>query len=749
MLISGLIVNRIIALAFGLFLALPAVQNADAANRNRHRDAGAPQEDSASVDRDHQLCDHSLANPAAGIPACTRLIDREGDGENTAGYYNNRGVAEIGTGDLNSAIDDFASALSRKPDFFDALKNRGIAYHMLGRYDDAIRDFNRAIELDSKQAAIYNARGTSLFRKDEFDQAIADYDKAIELDGTYAKAYVNRGQAFAAKRQFDRAIADFDAFIKLAPKNPLGLIQRGDARKEKGDFSGAITDYNLAIGLDPKSWEAYTHEGEAKRLNGDLAGSLADHDKAIELNTNPKEAYVNRALTLKDQGKYDQAAASCDKAILIDPNYSPAFLNRGLIRRLSGDLKGSANDLDRAVALDPRFHLALSFRGDTRRDLGDSAGALSDYSQAIALWPDFIPAYVGRGLTYEKVGDPEKAKADFDKAMKLPPSPDGLANPAQQVARTHLAELATKLVPHPDELAALSAKAEREAAEKAKQELQRAKEEADRRVREATEESKKVREELERLRTEAERRAKETPDVIPDPGTRVALVIGNSRYQNVEFLPNPQRDAEAVADALKQLGFRTTLLKDITLKELLSALESFGELIKQGADWSVIYFAGHGIEIGGINYIIPVDASLMSDSAVKYEAVPLDDLLSVEEKARKLRIVILDACRNNPFVPKMKFSVASRSVGRGFARVEPQASTLIAFSAGDGQTANDGESEHSPFTQAFLKNVNQPRMEVGMLFRRVYDQVRIATNGQQLPATHYSLPGELFYFATK
>ena len=737
--------NCFLALILSLLLVAPALGKARTVGREQQ-----------AADRDHDLCAHSLANPDAGIPACTRLIDRDGNGEKSPGYYNNRGVGKVRKGDLESAVKDFTSALDHNPNFVDALKNRGIAFYRLGHYDDAIADFNRALELDGKAAATYNARGLALFQKEEYDRAIADYDKALELDSNYMNANVNRGQAFVLKRQFDSAIADFDAVVRLAPKDPRGYINRGDARVHKGDFDGAVNDYDVVIGFDPRNWEAYTHRGEARRLQGDLVHSMADHDKAIALNAHAKEAYTNRALTLKDQavtlkdlGKLDKAAADCDEAILIDPNYPPAFLDRGLIRRLSGDLKGSANDLDKAVSLDPRFHLALSFRGDTRRELGDTDGALTDFTEALGIWPEFVPAYTGRGLTYEKRGDFAKAKADFEKAKILPPAPDGLAKPAQDVARAHLAALAVAEAALPKEPAGDTAKAEREAAAKARAELERAKAEAERREKAAAESAATAREELKLFKQQAERREKATPEVVPDPGTRVALVVGNSQYRNVEFLPNPQRDAEAVADTFHKLGFQVLAAQNLTLQQFRSTVDAFEEEVKKGADWAVIYFAGHGLEVGGVNFLVPVDAKLVADKDVKYEAVPLEDLLLAAGKAKKLRVVILDACRNNPFVPRMQKTMASRSIGRGFARVEPEAGTLVAYSAGDGQVAEDGDGEHSPFTQAFLKNVVQPRLEVGMLFRRVYDDVRTATHDNQEPATHYSLPGELFYFATK
>src|SRR5260221_7276896 len=171
---------------------------------------------------------------------------------------------------------------------------------------------------------------------------------------------------------------------------------------------------------------------------------------------------------------------------------------------------------------------------------------------------------------------------------------------------------------------------------------------------------------------------------------RVALVIGNGAYQNVAGLPNPPRDAGLIQDALKQAGFEVTLANDLDHDGLVKALRTFGKAA-DGADWAVLYYAGHGIEIGGVNYLIPVDAKLETDRDVGFEAVPLDQVMSAIEGARTLRLVILDACRNNPFVTAMhKSANAGRGVGRGLARVEPDPSTLVAYSARDGTIAADG-----------------------------------------------------------
>lgn len=229
---------------------------------------------------------------------------------------------------------------------------------------------------------------------------------------------------------------------------------------------------------------------------------------------------------------------------------------------------------------------------------------------------------------------------------------------------------------------------------------------------------------------------------------RVALVIGNGKYDAVARLPNPIPDAEMVAASLRDLGFdRVTLADDLPREKLVEALRTFSA-DASNADWAVIYYAGHGIEMGGVNYLIPTDARLATDRDVQFEAVPLTQVMAAVEGARKLHLVILDACRDNPFAAKMSRGLgATRSVGRGLARVEPEVGTLVAYAARDGQVAEDGDGAHSPFVTSLVRHMRTPGLEVARLFRRVTSDVLVATNRRQEPFTYGSLPDQDFYFS--
>lgn len=225
---------------------------------------------------------------------------------------------------------------------------------------------------------------------------------------------------------------------------------------------------------------------------------------------------------------------------------------------------------------------------------------------------------------------------------------------------------------------------------------------------------------------------------------RVALVVGNSNYSAVPQLPNPSRDATSVARMFKEAGFETieTYL-DVGNLDFKRAIRKFEDTAME-SDIAVLYYAGHGIEIGGINYLVPVDAKLASDRDAPDEAIPLDRLVLSADGAKRLRVIILDACRDNPYAGKMRREsrAALRAVSSGLGKVEPSSTdTLIAYAAKAGSTAEDGERDHSPFTAALLKHLTVPGLDLRLAFGRVKDEVMKATNGRQEPFVYGSLGG--------
>jgi formylglycine-generating enzyme required for sulfatase activity len=230
----------------------------------------------------------------------------------------------------------------------------------------------------------------------------------------------------------------------------------------------------------------------------------------------------------------------------------------------------------------------------------------------------------------------------------------------------------------------------------------------------------------------------------PAAAQRVALVIGNGAYQHVPKLPNPPNDADDVAASLGRLGFEVARVRDGRFDDMRRALRDFGHKAN-GAEMAVLFFAGHGMEIGGENWLIPVDAELQRDTDAESEALSLKAAMLQVAGARRLGLVILDACRNNPFAARMTRLIRTRSVDRGLARTEPSDNVLVAYAAKEGTTATDGTGRNSPFTKALLAHLETPGLEINFLFRAVRDDVLKTTHNEQQPFVYGSLSREAVY----
>jgi uncharacterized caspase-like protein len=222
---------------------------------------------------------------------------------------------------------------------------------------------------------------------------------------------------------------------------------------------------------------------------------------------------------------------------------------------------------------------------------------------------------------------------------------------------------------------------------------------------------------------------------------RVALVVGNGDYASAGKLINPPRDAALVSGALKQAGFDVIQIQsNVSLAKFHQALRSF-ETAALGADVALVYYAGHGMEAKGQNWLIPIDASLSSERALPYEAVSLDLVLQAVSGA-KVRLVFLDACRDNPF--GRSWGASTRSVQRGLARIEVD-DVLVVYAAAPGQTAADGSGGNSPFAQAVARRLPEPGVPIQLLGGLVRDDVLDATNNAQRPFVSASITGRPVY----
>jgi hypothetical protein len=351
-------------------------------------------------------------------------------------------------------------------------------------------------------------------------------------------------------------------------------------------------------------------------------------------------------------------------------------------------------DCNTAVAKAPNQIYTLTSRANAYLGKGNLDAALDDYDQVLRINPNYIRAYVGRGQLFEKRRSLAAARADYRQAASAVAArrEDIDTTLARTIAKQRLEALLGTAAPPP-----------------------------------------------------AGKASPSTPQ--PAGPRKVALIVGNGAYRNVEPLANPPRDAKLIASTFRELGFATvTLVPDLTRDKFFATLHEFG-LEAEKADWAVVYYAGHGMEIGGVNYLIPVDARLKADSDAETQAVALEQVIASVAGARKLRLVILDACRDNPFEKTMQRTIALKLVNRGFSNIEPEAGFMVVYAAKHGETALDGDSANSPFATVLARVIKEPKIEVRKLFDIVRDDVWKATNRTQQPFTYGSLPGrEDFYF---
>ena len=226
---------------------------------------------------------------------------------------------------------------------------------------------------------------------------------------------------------------------------------------------------------------------------------------------------------------------------------------------------------------------------------------------------------------------------------------------------------------------------------------------------------------------------------VPDqPERRTALVIGNAGYASGP-LRNPINDARAMAKALGELSFEVTLKENLDQKQMKREIQAFGEKLQKGGV-GLFYYAGHGIQVNGHNYLLPVGAAIEHEKQVEYEAVDMGAVLSEMDYAHnRLNIVIMDACRDNPFARSF------RSISQGLASVDAPTGTLVAYATAPGSVANDGQGDNGVYTGELIRAMVQPGLKIEDVFKQVRSAVREATGGRQVPWESSSLEGD-FYF---
>lgn len=698
----------------------------------------------ASAD-DRADCNAAGTKPNEGITACTRMIDAGAlQGHDLAVVYQNRGAGHYTRHEDDEAIADYARAIALDPNYAPAYRNRGRALGRKGELNAAIADFDEALRLTPTAAVVYNDRGMAWRMKGDLDRAFKDFDAAIRLDANLAAAYRNRGYAWELKDDFDRAIADYDDAIRLNPKDAIAYNNRGHSWQHKNDLDRAIADFTGAIQADPKYALAYRNRGLAYNRKSAFDPAIADLDQAIKLNPKDIAALVERGNSWKGKHDTDRAMADYESAIRIDPDgnasalrsHGQAFEAKGDIDRAVADyseairiapqeaigyfmrafalsrkgaIDNSLADYNETIRLNPSDATAFSNRGILWNKKGEVDRAIADFSDAIRLDPGYSAAFARRGLAYESKRDVERARSDFTKVLSLPPK-YASAQWARDTAQVRLAVLT------PSAAAAATGPTMKSV------------------------ESPSI-----------STPATSQPTIVAPAGpvgARLALVIGNGAYRNAPPLPNPANDAHAVAKALRDIGFQVIEATDLDRAGMERALLDFLQKAPS-ANVRLLFYAGHGMQVDGNNYLVPVDATVKSKNTAIFELVDIGRILKGLDDESHANVIILDACRDNPFETRI---APSRSAGRGAGLSGYEsvgAGTLIAFATAPGNTAADGSGAHSPFTVALLKHIGTPRLELNQMLTRVRIDVAAATEKKQVPWVNSSLLGEVFLTAQR
>jgi tetratricopeptide (TPR) repeat protein len=491
---------------------------------------------------------------------------------------------------------------------------------------------------------------------------------------------------------------------------------------KKGNYTEVIADASEAIRLKPDV-ALYNLRGSAYYDKGEYDIAIADFNDALRMGPQGGIVYHNRGNAYRAKGEYARAIADYDAAIKFDPKEAFSYQNRGASKQALGDLDGALADINEAIRLNPTLPSPLISRAVIWRAKGDVDHAVADTTEAIRLAKGKAPvnvmtppgsvlisAYSQRGLAYEATGDIERAKQDYGATLEGQAADAG-SKANQAMAKVRLSLLAEAATPAP-----------RNSADAAP--------------------------------PTSAAGAAPSPPAAPAAasGRRVALVIGNGAYAHVKALPNPPNDAHAIAKSLRDIGFTVSEGIDLDRAGVQKTIRDF---LREAArsQVAVVYYAGHGVQIDGRNYLVPVDIEFQAGGRMTDAMVDMDTIMAGLDDQLRTNIFILDACRNNPMAARVASAEPSRGIEAGSGLAAPAAlgtgstlgaGTLIAFATAPGQVALDGEGANSPFSAALSRHIGTPGLEVQQMLTRVRAEVVAATKAKQVPWSNSSLLGEVY-----
>lgn len=491
---------------------------------------------------------------------------------------------------------------------------------------------------------------------------------------------------------------------------------------KKGNYTQVIADASEAIRLHPDV-AIYNLRGSAYYDKGEYDIAIADFNDALRMGPPSGIIFHNRGNAWLGKGEYAKAITDYDASIKSDPRSVFSWQNRGISKRAVGDLEGAQADINEAIRIDPALPQPLTNRAVIWRAKDELDRAIADTSEAIRLAKAKAPvnimtppgsvlisAYIQRALSYEAKGDFDRARQDYAVVLEGQAS-DAVSKANQATAKVRLS-LLSETIPLPPRTATAVPTPTGEA----------------------------------------------SPPPPPAPvqatatARRVALVIGNGAYAHVRALPNPTNDARSIAKSLRDIGFVVTEGTDLDRTAMQTTIRDFLREAAR-AQVAVVYYAGHGVQVDGRNYLVPIDIQFRPGSGMTDAMMDMDTIMAGLDDQVRTNILILDACRNNPMAAKLASAGPARGIEAGSGLAAPAtlgagathgAGTLIAFATAPGQVALDGEGANSPFSAALSRHIGTPGLEVQQMLTRVRAEVVAATKNKQVPWSNSSLLGEVY-----
>jgi tetratricopeptide (TPR) repeat protein len=638
------------------------------------------------------------SDPAKAIAGCTKLlkgkISKKAD---QSLVYSMRGLSYLNNGDPQNAIQDLEKAGALNPQNFQAFQGLGFALQKTGLYPEAVSAFDKAIALNPSDHVTISYRGYAHLTVKDQAKALKDFDAAARLAPKNASYQAARGDALKSSKAYPLAIAAYSKAITLDPKQYGAYEGRGLAHFAVLDIDAAIADFDQAITLYPKASLSFAGRANAKYLSGDIDGGLADADMAMSLAPGDEYMLVAAGNGYFAKQDFAKAQALYAEAQAADSTSQRASSGLASVTLEQGNADQALTLVDTALLQAPEKLGPYATRGHIMLTKGRVDEAIGNFEKALSDNNLDGMAYLGLGLAFKQKGDAQKARLNFEESLK----PHRLYAFQQKRASEAMLALAD-----------------------GKTDVQVA-------TQKTTEEP-----------------IAKVPVIAFDPGKRVALVIGNSAYENANPLPNPTRDAKAIAIALKGLGFEVLEGEDLNLANMHGKLKDFAQKAAT-ADVALFYYAGHGMQVGDKNYLIPTDAALKEATAVDFELIDVNkSVLQYLGGDERTGIIILDSCRDNPLSRSFSRSFGktrSGTVAQGMAPMSAdEGGLIIAFATAPGDVAEDGEGQNSPFTTALIKHMATPGIELEQMMKRVKKDVYNATNKRQQPWVNSALRDEIF-----